>query len=241
MSTATKDLSPRIRVRRKPKNARYDRQSIYRALERAQLVHVSFVSDGQPYCIPTLHARVGNRVLIHGSSASRMMRVLAAGAPACLTVTTLDGLVLARSVYETGANYESVMLLGRFRPITGDEEKLDALHAFVEALLPGRWAEVRPPSRQELKGTAILEMEIDEASVKTKTGGPDDDDSPDARRDVWAGVIPIETTYGTAQPSPGLRAGIAVSPSVSRLTDRRLSYEPLPTDPVDHTTTSERR
>jgi nitroimidazol reductase NimA-like FMN-containing flavoprotein (pyridoxamine 5'-phosphate oxidase superfamily) len=228
MSSATKDISPRIRVRRKPKNAHYDRESIYRVLDRGQLVHVSFVVDGEPYCVPTLHARVCNRVLIHGSSASRMMRVLAAGAPACLTVTVLDGLVLARSVFETGVNYDSVMLLGRFRPITEDEEKLNALQAFVEALLPGRWAEVRPPSRQELKGTAILEMEIGEASVKTKTGGPDDDASPDGQRNVWAGVIPIETTYGTPQPSPGLRAGIALSPSVSRLANHRLGYDPQP-------------
>jgi uncharacterized protein len=221
MSTATKDIPPRIKVRRKPRNARYDSESIYRVLDRGQLVHVSFIIDGQPYCIPTLYARVGNRVLIHGSSASRMIRVLASGAPACLTVTMLDGLVLARSVFETGVNYDSVMLLGRFRQVTGDEQKLQALHAFVEALVPGRWSEVRAPSRQELKGTAILAMEIGEASVKTKTGGPDDDDSPDAQRDVWAGVIPLNASYGTPQPSPALRAGIAVSSSVRRLITAR--------------------
>jgi uncharacterized protein len=217
MTSITKPTHPRHKVRRVPRNARYDCDSIYRVLDRGLVAHVSFIHDGHPFCIPTLYARVGNRVLIHGSSASRMIRILAAGAPACLTVTMLDGLVLARSVFETGVNYDSVVLLGRFRPVSGDEEKLSALNSFVEALLPGRWPEVRPPSRQELKGTAILEMEISEASVKTKTGGPDDDDSADAQRDVWAGVIPIETTYGAPQPSPGLRAGIAVSPSVTRL------------------------
>jgi len=212
--------SPRVRVRRVPKNARYDRESIHRVLDRGQIAHVSFVSDGQPYCIPTLYARAGNEVLIHGSSASRMLRLLAAGAPACVTVTILDGWVLARSALETSANYDSVVLLGTFRQISSDEEKLAALEAFMNGVLPGRWDEVRPPSRQELKGTAILALSIAEASVKTRSGPPDDDDSPDAERDTWAGVVPVRHEYGGPEPSPGLRAGIAVSPSVRRLLDR---------------------
>jgi uncharacterized protein len=207
----------RVRVRRVPKNARYDRESIHRVLDRGQIAHVSFVSDGQPYCIPTLYARVGNEVLIHGSSASRMLRVLATGVPACVTVTILDGWVLARSAFETSANYDSVVLLGSFRQIGSDEEKLAALKAFMDDVLPGRWEEVRPPSRQELKGTAILALRIDEASVKTRSRPPDDDGSPDAERDTWAGVIPIQHEYGQPEPSPGLRAGVALSPSVRRL------------------------
>lgn len=146
-----------------------------------------------------------------------MLRVLGSGIPACLAVTMLDGLVLARSVFQTGANYDSVVLLGSFRPVSGNAQKLEALRVFVEAALPGRWPEVRPPTRQELKGTAVLELEIDEASVKTKAGGPDDDDSPDAQLDVWAGVIPLHTTYGSPEPATGLRAGLALSPSVRRL------------------------
>ncbi|MBV9803816.1 MAG: pyridoxamine 5'-phosphate oxidase family protein [Solirubrobacterales bacterium] len=213
--------SARVRVRRAPKRARYDRASIHRVLDRGCIAHVSFVSDEQPYCIPTLYARVGNRVLIHGSSASRMVRVLAAGAPACLAVTIFDGWVLARSAFETSANYDSVALLGSFRPIEGVEEKLGALEAFMEVVLPGRWAEVRSPSRQELNGTAILEMEIDEASVKTRNGPPDDDESPDAERDTWAGVIPLTRGYGLPEPAPGLRAGIALSPSIARLSGGR--------------------
>jgi nitroimidazol reductase NimA-like FMN-containing flavoprotein (pyridoxamine 5'-phosphate oxidase superfamily) len=210
----------RVRVRRVPKNARYDRESIHRVLDRGQIAHVSFVSDGQPYCIPTLYARVGDEVLIHGSSASRMLKLLGAGAPACVTVTILDGWVLARSAFETSANYDSVVLLGSFRQVGSDEEKLAALEAFMNGVLPGRWEEVRPPSRQELKGTAILALTIAEASVKTRSRPPDDDDSPDAERDTWAGVIPVTHDFGAPEPSPGLRAGVALSPSVRRLLDR---------------------
>ena len=209
--------SPRIRVRRIPENARYDAESINRVLDRGQIAHVSFATDGQPYCIPTLYARVGDRVLIHGSSASRMIRCLATGAPACVTVTIFDGWVLARSAFETSANYDSVVLFGRFRQITSPDEKLSALAAFMEIVLPGRWAEVREPSRQELKGTAILELDVDEASVKTRTGPPDDDDSADAERDTWAGVIPVTRGYGAPEPSPGLKDGVAVDASVERL------------------------
>jgi uncharacterized protein len=211
---------PKTRIRRVPKNARYDSESIHRVLDRGRIAHVSFVSDGQPYCIPTLYARVGDEVLIHGSSASRMLRLLGAGAPACLTVTILDGWVLARSAFETSANYDSAVLLGSFRQITSREEKLAALEAFMEAVLPGRWDEVRPPSHQELKGTAILALKISEASVKTRSRPPDDDASPDAARDTWAGVIPVQLQYGEPEPSPGLRAGVALSPSVRRLLAR---------------------
>jgi nitroimidazol reductase NimA-like FMN-containing flavoprotein (pyridoxamine 5'-phosphate oxidase superfamily) len=217
MSTATKDISPRVRVRRVPKNARYEREAVYRALDRGQLAHISFVSDGQPYCIPTFYARIGDRLLIHGSSASRMLRLLSDAAPVCVTVTMLDGLVLARSALAHGANYESVVLLGTFRALTEPREKLAALEAFMEKLLPCRWSEVRPPTRQELKGTAILELPIAEASVKADSDPPSDDDPPDGDLDVWAGVVPIQTGYGAPEPSPGLRSGIALSPSVTQL------------------------
>jgi len=221
-----RDRPPRIRVRRIPKNARYDVDSINRVLDRGQIAHVSFASDGQPYCIPTLYARVGDRVLIHGSSASRMIRHLATGAPACVTVTIFDGWVLARSAFETSANYDSAVLFGRFRSITAPDDKLSALEAFMEVVLPGRWAEVRHPSRQELKGTAILELEIDEASVKTRSGPPDDDDSPDSERETWAGVIPVTRGYGAPEPSPGLRAGVSLDGSVERLVNPRRICHP---------------
>jgi nitroimidazol reductase NimA-like FMN-containing flavoprotein (pyridoxamine 5'-phosphate oxidase superfamily) len=212
--------NPRIKVRRKPKNARYDRESVNRVLDRGLVAHVSFAIDAQPYCIPTLYARVGDQVLIHGSSASRMTRLLASGAPACVTVTILDGLVLARSAFEHSANYDSVVLLGSFHAISDEAEKRVAIEQLVEAFLPGRWSEVRPPTRQELKGTAVLAMPIDEASVKTRSRPPDDDSSPDARLDVWAGVIPVHTSFGAPEPSPGLRDGVIVSASVRRLLDK---------------------
>jgi uncharacterized protein len=217
MATPPKQSRPRTRVRRVPANAHYDRESVHRVLDRGLIAHVSFAEEGQPYCIPTLYARVGERVLIHGSSASRMVRVLATGVPACLTVTLLDGLVLARSVFETSVNYDSVVLFGQFRRIQETEAKLDAVKAFVDVTLPGRWAEARPPTRQELKATAILELEITEVSVKSRSHGPDDDDSPDAALDTWAGVIPIETHYGAPRPSPALRDGVALDPSIDRL------------------------
>jgi uncharacterized protein len=216
--------TPRTRIRRVPKNARYDRDSVCRVLDRGRVAHVSFTADGWPYCIPTLYARAEDRVLIHGSAASRMLRHLGSGAPACVTVTILDGWVLARSAFEHSANYDSVVLFGRFRLITEPSEKLAALEAFMEAVLPGRWSEVRPPSRQELKGTAILELEIEDAqtraTVKTRTGPPDDDHTPDAERETWAGVVPITCAHGAPEPSPGLRPDVTLDASVAALLGR---------------------
>jgi nitroimidazol reductase NimA-like FMN-containing flavoprotein (pyridoxamine 5'-phosphate oxidase superfamily) len=206
----------RVRVRRAPQRARYEREAIDRVLDRGRVAHVAFVDDGQPFCIPTLYARAGARVLIHGSSASRMIRCLAAGAHACLTVTILDGLVLARSAFEHSANYDSVVLLGRFERLA-DDEKLPALETFTEALLPGRWGEVRPPSPTELKATQVLALSIGEASVKSRSGPPDDDASPDAALAVWAGVVPVREVLDPPTSSPGLRPGIGLSPSVERL------------------------
>jgi nitroimidazol reductase NimA-like FMN-containing flavoprotein (pyridoxamine 5'-phosphate oxidase superfamily) len=149
-----------------------------------------------------------------------MLRRLSTGAPACVTVTILDGLVLARSAFEHSANYDSVVLLGSFEAVSDDDEKLAALEAFLDGVIPGRWHEVRQPNRKELRATAVLALRIDEASVKTRTGPPDDDASPDAARDVWAGVIPVTERLGKPVGSPGLRAGIAVSPSVVELKRR---------------------
>jgi hypothetical protein len=144
------------------------------------------------------------------------MRTLAGGAPACLTVTLLDGVVLARSAFEHSANYRSVMLIGRFHQIEDDAGRIAAFEAFTNRVLPGRWSEVRPPSRKELAATVILALPIGEASVKTRTGPPSDDDSDDADTDVWAGVLPIAAEYGSPEPSPGLRPGIPIPVSVRR-------------------------
>jgi nitroimidazol reductase NimA-like FMN-containing flavoprotein (pyridoxamine 5'-phosphate oxidase superfamily) len=208
------------RVRRHPERGRYDRASVNSVLDGVLFGHVAFVDGGQPYCIPMLQARVGDTVYVHGSSASRTLRLLGAGVPACLTVTAIDGLVLARSAFEHSANYRSAVLLGAFRRIEGAAEQLAALEAFANKLVPGRWDEVRPPSERELKATAIVGLPIDQAAVKVRTGGPTDDDSADADRNTWAGVVPITTRFGEPEPSAGLRAGIALAASVRRLVAR---------------------
>lgn len=211
------DVPSRVRVRRGPHKGRYDRESIERVLDEGLLAHVAFVDESNALCIPMLYARVGDRIYIHGSTKSRAVRALAAGAPACVTVTVVHGLVLARSAFEHSANYESAMAFGTFVLVEDPEERMRALEAFTEKLLPGRWDEVRQPNATELKATEILAMEIDEASAKVRSGPPDDDDSADAERDTWAGVVPIISSYGSPEPSPGLRPGIAVSDSVRRL------------------------
>jgi nitroimidazol reductase NimA-like FMN-containing flavoprotein (pyridoxamine 5'-phosphate oxidase superfamily) len=200
----------RVRVRRQPTRGLYDRAALDAVLDAAVFAHVAFVDHGQPFCVPMLHARVGDDVLVHGSSASRLVRTLASGVAACLTVTVLDGLVLARSAFEHSANYRSAMLLGTFREVECDEARLAALEAFTNRLLPGRWDEVRPPDRLELKASRILALPIGEASVKARTGPPSDCDSPDAELDTWAGVLPVATAYGEPVPAPGLRPGITL-------------------------------
>jgi nitroimidazol reductase NimA-like FMN-containing flavoprotein (pyridoxamine 5'-phosphate oxidase superfamily) len=207
----------RSRIRRSPKKARYEREFIHSVLDRALFAHVAFVEAGHPFCIPMLHARIGDRLYIHGSTASRLVRTLAAGADACVTATTLRGLVLARSAFEHSANFDSAVLLGRFRLIEDPGERQSALAAFTNKLIPGRWDEVRHPNRKELKATQILAMPIEEASAKTRSGGPDDDDSPDAALDTWAGEIPIVTSFGEPVAAPGLRPGIPLADSVRRL------------------------
>jgi nitroimidazol reductase NimA-like FMN-containing flavoprotein (pyridoxamine 5'-phosphate oxidase superfamily) len=207
----------RVRVRRQPKRGAYDRETIDGILDASVFCHVAFVHAGEPFCIPTLHARLGDEVYVHGSTASRMLRTLAEGARACLTVTNLRGLVLARSAFEHSANYESAVLLGSFRLVEDPDERLAAFEAFTEKVLPGRWAEVRGPNRKELKATQILALAIDEAAAKTRTGPPSDDDSEDAALDTWAGVLPVTTTYGEPEASPGLRPGIPLAASVRRM------------------------
>jgi uncharacterized protein len=212
--------SDRVRVRRSPDKARYDRDTINRLLDENLFAHVAFVDGDQPMCIPMLCARVDDEVMIHGSTASRAVKLLASGVPASLTVTSMQGLVIARSTFESSANYESATVLGRFRPVAPDE-RLAALEAFSEKLLPGRWLEARAPIAKELKATLVVAMPIEEASAKLRSGPPDDDDSPDAALDIWAGVIPFATSYGDPVPSPGLRSGIEIPTSVRSILDEQ--------------------
>jgi uncharacterized protein len=207
----------RSHVRRQPSRGRYDLVTINAVLDAGYVAHVAFVDNQQPFCIPMLYARIGEDLYIHGSSASRAIRLLTTGVPACVTVTILDGLVLARSAFEHSANYRSAVVFGSFRHITEDDERVAAFAAFTNKVIPGRWAEVREPSRQELKASQILALPIAEASVKMRTGPPTDDDTPDAERDVWAGVLPLHTIYGPPEAAPGLRSGVPLSESARRL------------------------
>lgn len=215
--------SRRVRVIRQHDRARYDRAVIDPILDEALVGHLGFVSDGQPYVIPTLHARVEDHLYVHGSAASRMLRALAGGVPACLTVTLIDGLVLSRSVFEHDVNYRSAVVLGRMEAVSDPEQKLRALHAFMERLMPGRWQEARPPSGQELKATKILRMHIEEASAKVRSGPPDDGDGEDGQLEVWAGHVPARVQWDAPQPAPDLRPGIAVSAAALALVRARTA------------------
>lgn len=197
-------------MRRVPERAEYDRESIEAVLDAALVAHLGFVHDDQPFVIPTLQARLDDHVYVHGSAASRTLRQLGGGVAACLTVTLLDGIVLARSVFEHSMNYRSVVVLGTATQVVDHGEKLAALEAFTEKLLPGRWAEARQPSAKELKATTVLRMPLDEASAKIRDGGPTDGDSPDAELDVWAGHLPLVVTALEPVPDPSLRPGIGV-------------------------------
>jgi nitroimidazol reductase NimA-like FMN-containing flavoprotein (pyridoxamine 5'-phosphate oxidase superfamily) len=191
-----------------PERGAYDREQIDAILDAGLVCHLGFVHDGHPFVIPTLYGRVGDEVYVHGSSASRMLRRLRDGVDACLTVTLVDGLVLARSIFHHSINYRSVVVLGRVVEVTDPDEKLRALEAFGERILPGRWAEVRPPTRQELKATSILRLPLDEASAKLREGPPKDEEE-DYDLAVWAGVIPLALRAGQPQADPRLAFELA--------------------------------
>jgi hypothetical protein len=203
-------MSARTRVKRLPERGVYDRDTIDAILDAGLVCHFGFVREGQPFVIPTLHARLGDELYVHGSAASRAIRAAGGGLPACVTVTLLDGIVLARSVFEHSMNYRSVVVLGTARAVEQREEKLAALEAFTERLLPGRWSEARQPTRRELRATGVVALPLDEASAKVRDGGPEDGDTPDAALDVWAGVIPLTVKALPPEPAEDLRSGIAV-------------------------------
>ncbi len=206
--------SRRTRVRRAPARADYERATIDAILDEGLVAHLGFAVDGQPFVIPTLHARVGDTVYIHGSAASRMIRALAAGTPACLTVTLIDGVVLARSAFHHSMNYRSVVVLGEARPVSDPHELMVVLETFTEKLVPGRWDEVRAPNRKELKATRALAMSLDEASAKVRTGPPVDDDE-DLALEVWAGVIGLRLAADPPIADPRLDDAIAASEVVT--------------------------
>ena len=185
----------RTRVVREPHRGAYDRETIDKILDEGYVCHLGFSVDGQPYVIPTLYARLGDAIYFHGSAASRMLRNLSEGIPVCLTVTLTDGFVLARSVFNHSMNYRSVVALGKATLVDAPEEKLEAMRAFTEKIIPGRWNEARQPNEKEIKATSILHLPLTEVSAKIRVGPPEDD-APDYAWPVWAGVIPLSLAPG---------------------------------------------
>lgn len=207
----------RTTVKRLPKRGVYDRDAVYAILDEAFLCHAGFVVDGVPVVIPTIHWRQDDTLYFHGSAASRMLRNLRNGVETCVTVTLLDGLVIARSAFHHSMNYRSAVIFGTAREVTEREEKLAALEALVEHVLRGRAAESRPPNEPELRQTMVLALPIDEASAKVRTGGPIDDDE-DYSLPIWAGVVPVSLTFG--EPMDDGRVLVGVPESVKRLKRR---------------------
>lgn len=199
MSTPTPPPTDFVRTRRMHERGRYDKDTIHAILDASPLCHVGHLIEGRPVVIPTFHWRVGDTVFWHGSSASRMVRANAAGGQVCLTVTIMDGYVLARSGYNHSVNYRSVMCFGTPRLVTDPDETMATLKAFMDKLVPGRWEGLRPPNEREMKATAVLAMPIDEASAKVRAAPPGDDPG-DETWPIWGGVLPVHTAAGAPEP-----------------------------------------
>src|SRR5258708_260921 len=192
----------RTKLRRHPERGRDDRALVHAILDEALVCHVGFVAGGYPTVIPTLHARAGDTLYLHGSPASRMLQA-APGGEICVTVTLLDGVVMARSAFNHSMNYRSVVVFGQPRFVTDADEKMAAFKTLVEHVAPGRWDDARHPTRSEITATTVLALSLDEASAKVRSGPPKDDEA-DLALDVWAGVVPVRTVAGEPQPDPDL-------------------------------------
>ncbi len=199
----------RTTLKRLPARGVYDRKLVYQILDEGFICHVGFVVEGRPIMIPTGYARSGDQLYIHGSQASRMLRALKTGIDACVTVTLIDGLVLARSAFHHSMNYRSVVVFGRATIVDDAATKLAALRAFSERVIPGRWDEVRLPNEEELKSTTVLSLPLEEVSAKVRTGPPIDEEE-DCDLAVWAGVIPLQLAAAAAVPDP--RMSVSVEP-----------------------------
>ncbi len=205
--------TPNTQIKRAPKRGHYDFETIASILDEGLVCHIGFVVDDQPFVIPTAYGRVGDRVYIHGSPMSRMLKSLLTGVDVCFTVTLLDGLVLARSVYHHSMNYRSVVLFGKAQAVLDPDEKLIALKAFTEHVMQGRWDAVRSPNEAELTATLVLSLPIAEASAKIRTGPPLDD-AADCDLPVWAGILPFAPVAGVPLADPQLPEGVAVPENV---------------------------
>jgi hypothetical protein len=213
-------ITHRNQIRRLPQRGYYQQALVEQILDQGLVCHVGFAVEGQPFVIPTAYGRVGDRLYIHGSPASRMLKSLQGGLEVCITVTLLDGLVLARSAFHHSMNYRSVVLFGTATVIQDAAQKLAALKAFTEHIVPGRWADVRPPSPPEIQGTLVLALPISEASAKVRTGPPLDDEA-DYDLPVWAGVIPLQLAAAAPIPDPRLSPEVIPPDNVQTYTRDR--------------------
>ena len=222
----------RSKVKRLHERGRYDEKSVFAILDAAVVAHIGYVIDGQPYVTPTAFWRRGRTLYWHGSSASRMLRTQKQEIPVCVTVTLLDGLVVARSGFHHSINYRAVMAFGRARMIEDAKEKEAELDYFIERIYPGRVATLRPVNQQELKGTTLIAMEIEEASAKVRVGEPKDDEE-DYALDIWAGVIPIRQVVGAIENDPKLRPGIPLPDHLRRFADG-MRFDALIAESTQH-------
>jgi uncharacterized protein len=209
----TLTITARTKVKRIPDRGHYEQALIHQILDEGLICHVGFSVEGQPFVIPTAYGRIGDRLYIHGSPASRMLRTLKQGIEVCVTVTLLDGLVLARSAFHHSMNYRSVVVFGTATVVETPAEKLEALQAFTEHIVANRWAEVRPPTAQELNGTLVLTLPLNEASAKVRTGPPKDAEA-DYSLPIWAGELPLRLLAVDSIPDPRLSAEIQIPDSV---------------------------
>lgn len=214
MSSNTEE---RTRVKRLPERGVYDTDMIYSVLDEAPICHVGFIADHGPVVIPTIHARVDDTLYLHGSPASAMLRATP-GEQVCITVTILDGLVVARSAFHHSMNYRSVVVFGEPRIVEDPDERMTALEAITNHVIPGRWVESRVPNDREDRGTRLLAVKLDEASMKMRSGPPGDDDE-DMELDIWAGVVPMALTPGEPINAPDLKPGIPVPHSIRQMTE----------------------
>lgn len=214
-------VTARNRVRRLAEKASYDEAEVHAVLDAGFVAHVGFVDRGEPVVIPMLYARDGGRLLLHGAGKARIAKLLASGAAVCANVTLVDGIVLARSAFNSSLNYRSAVVFGSARALEGEEERLLALRAISEHVFPGRWAELRPPASRELRMTAVIELPIESASAKVAAGPPQDDEA-DYALAVWAGVVPVTTQLGAPEADPRVAPGTPPSPAALALAGRRL-------------------
>jgi uncharacterized protein len=205
----------RTTIKRLPKRGEYDRAAVYQILDEAFVCHVGFVVGEQPYVIPTGFGRLGDNLYLHGSAASRMLRTLSDGVDVCVTVTLIDGLVVARSAFHHSMNYRSVVALGKATVVENEEEKREALETITNHIIPNRWAEAREPNEQEMRATLVLVLPLVEVSAKVRTGPPLDDEE-DYQLPIWAGVVPLQMTAATPIADPRLLEGVEPPAQVRR-------------------------